>query len=223
VVRLWSRSGELLDTLPKRPGTILSLAYSADGENIAAAGTGNSISLYELARARVHSIDSGHGLVNRILFLHQWLVSAGHDRFLRVWELSSGALARAIEAHNDSVYTLGVSANGQLLVSGGRDGTLRLWDTSSWVRQGIFRGHTHSVLAVVVHPNGKTIASGGADGTIKFWDATRSEMTASVESGHISVNFVAFSPGGDWLVSGGTDQIVRFWELGEARTSRPGE
>jgi WD40 repeat protein len=79
------------------------------------------------------------------------------------------------------------------------------------------------VLAVVVHPNGKTIASGGADGTIKFWDATRSEMTASVESGHISVNFVAFSPGGDWLVSGGTDQIVRFWELGEARTSRPGE
>ena len=138
-----------------------------------------------------------------------------------MWEPRTGNLARTLEAHTDSVYTLS-AANGQLLASGGRDGTVRLWETSSWVVQGVLRGHKHSVLAIAAHPDGKTIASGSADGTIRFWDAASLGMTASVESGHISVNFAEFAPGGDWLVSGGADQTVRFWQLGGSSSRRVG-
>jgi WD40 repeat protein len=221
LIRIWSWHGKLLQTLEKQHEAVLALAYSADGEQIISGGMDDCLAIHSLPEGRVRTLATGHGAVNRVMFLEKLLISAGRDRALRLWEPGTGELVKTLDAHNDSVYTLAVSANGQLLASGGRDGTVRLWETSSWVRQGVLRGHKHSVLAVAVHPNGRTIASGSADGTIKFWDATSQELTASVESGHISVNFVVFPPGGEWLASGGTDQAVRFWGP-ESRPRRVG-
>jgi hypothetical protein len=222
LVRIWSWRGELVQTLEKHHETVLCLAYSDDGEHLVSSGMNDSIAFHCLADKSVRSAGTGHGVVNRLVFCGRYLVSGGKDRSLRLWEARTGNLARTLEAHTDSVYTLSAGADGRLLASGGRDGTVRLWETSSWVVQDVLRGHKHSVLAIAVHPDGKTIASGSADGTIRFWDAASSEMTASVESGHISVNFAEFAPGGDWLVSGGADQTVRFWQLGGSRSRRIG-
>jgi hypothetical protein len=222
LVRIWSWRGELLQTLEKLHESVLALAYSDDGEQITSGGTDDSLAVYSLPEGSVRTFATGHGAVNRLMFSEKLLVSAGRDSALRLWEPRTGKLIKALDAHNDSVYTLAMSANGQLLASGGRDGTVRLWGTSSWVKQGLLRGHKDSVLAVAVHPSGRTIASGGADGTIKFWDATNQEMKASVESGHISVNFAVFAPDGVWLASGGADQTVRFWQLGGSHPRQAG-
>jgi len=222
LVRIWSWRGELLQTLEKRQEAVLALAYSNDGEQIVSGGMGDSLTVHSLPGRSVRTFATGHGTVNRVIFSDKLLVSAGRDRALRLWEVETGRLAKTLDAHNDSVYILAMSANGRLLASGGRDGTVRLWETSAWVKQAVLRGHKNSVLSVAIHPNGRTIASGSADGTIKFWDATNQELTACVESGHISVNFVGFPPNGEWLASGGTDQTVRFWELGGSRRRRVG-
>jgi WD40 repeat protein len=222
LVRIWSWRGELLQTLEKQHESVLALAYSDDGEQIISGGMDDSLAVHSLPRGSVRTFATAHGTVNRVVFSDKLLVSAGRDRALRLWELETGKLAKTLDAHNDSVYTLAMSANGRLLASGGRDGTVRLWETSTWVRQTVLRGHKHSVLSVAIHPNGRTIASGSADGTIKFWDAANQELTASIESGHISVNFVVFPPDGEWLASGGTDQTVRFWELGGSGRRRVG-
>jgi WD40 repeat protein len=222
LLRIWSWRGELLQTLEKRHQSVLALAYTDDGEQLVSGGMDDSLAVHSLPQDSVRTFATGHGIVNRVIFRDKVLVSAGRDRALRLWELETGKLAKTLDAHNDSVYALAMSANGQLLASGGRDGTVRLWETSAWVRQGVLRGHKDSVLSVAIHPDGRTIASGSADGTIKFWDASNQELTASVESGHISVNFVLFPPDGKWLVSGGTDQTVRFWEIGASRRRRVG-
>ena len=222
LVRLWSCAGELLHTHEKLHEVVLALAYSDDGGEIISGGLDDSLAVQSLPARSVRTWATGHGTVNRVIFSGKLLVSAGRDHTLRLWQPETGKLAKTLEAHNDSVYTLAMSANGRLLASGGRDGTVRLWETSAWVRQAVLRGHKHSVLAVAVHPDGRTIASGSADGTIKLWDATNQELTASVESGHMSVNFLGFPPGGEWLASGGTDQTVRFWELGASPARRVG-
>jgi hypothetical protein len=222
LVRVWSWRGELLQTLEKRHDAVLAVAYSDDSEQIISGGMDDSLVIHSLGGGGVRTFTTGHGRVNRLIFSGKLLLSAGADRTLRLWEFETGKLAKTLDAHSDSIYTLAMSADGRLLASGGRDGTVRLWETSNWVKQGVLRGHKHSVLSVAIHPNGRTIASGSADGTIKFWDATNQELTASVESGHISVNFLGIPPDGEWLASGGTDQTVRFWELGGNRQLQVG-
>ena len=58
--------------------------------------------------------------MNRVIFSDKLLVSAGRDHTLRLWDPETGRLAKALDAHSDSVFTLAMSANGRLLASGGR-------------------------------------------------------------------------------------------------------
>lgn len=56
---------------------------------------------------------------------------SGDDRTIRLWEVPTGRLLAAWEAHDDSVTALAFSPDGQILVSGGGEGALRVWDLAS--------------------------------------------------------------------------------------------
>lgn len=57
-----------------------------------------------------------------------YLVSAGEDRNIRVWDLSAGTMLKELHGHTDTVYSLAFSADGTLLVSGGLDNSVHVWD-----------------------------------------------------------------------------------------------
>src|SRR5437773_1117974 len=59
------------------------------------------------------------------------LASAGRDRAIRLWDVRSGQVIRALHGHTDDVEAIQFSPDGQLLLSGSRDTTLRLWDVRS--------------------------------------------------------------------------------------------
>jgi WD40 repeat protein len=94
-------------------------------------------------------------------------VSAAADGTLRLWELHSGACARTLRGHTDSVRAVALTGDGRA-VSAAADKTLRVWDLHSGACTATLRGHTGEVLAVAVTRDGLAL-SASHDGTLRAW------------------------------------------------------
>jgi guanine nucleotide-binding protein subunit beta-2-like 1 protein len=56
------------------------------------------------------------------------IVSAGWDKVVKVWNLTTCKLRANLVGHTGFINTLAVSPDGSLCASGGKDGTAMLWD-----------------------------------------------------------------------------------------------
>ncbi|KAK5997501.1 Vegetative incompatibility protein HET-E-1 [Cladobotryum mycophilum] len=115
-----------------------------------------------------------------------------------VMEVDWDACLQTLEGHNNSVYSVVFSPDGQRLASGSGDNTVKIWDTNSGACLQTLEGHNDSVKSVVFSPDGQRLASGSYDKTVKIWDTN-------------SGAFV-FSPDGQRLASGSDDNTVKIWD-----------
>ncbi|KAF9989138.1 hypothetical protein BGZ75_007392 [Mortierella antarctica] len=104
------------------------------------------------------------------------VVSAHEDRFIRFFDINSGACSFSMLSHLDAVSSLDIDSSGLVLCSGGHDGSVRLWDISSSTRSCLqeFSGHRRKsdegVTAVQYHPSlPGLLATGGADSIVKVY------------------------------------------------------
>ncbi len=83
----------------------------------------NAAGTFQVALEHSDAVDiSGLALSNSNL-----LVSAGADGVIRLWDINSQSLLKALNAHNPGATTLALSPDGTLLASGGADSRVRLW------------------------------------------------------------------------------------------------
>ena len=117
-------------------GRILALQFSADGKSLAVGGgvpsrsgevkivnPANGAILREFKEA--HS-DSVFGVA--ISADGKLLASCGADRFIRVFDLITGKLAKTFEGHTHHVLSVSWKRDGRTLASAGADKTIKLWD-----------------------------------------------------------------------------------------------
>lgn len=142
-VRLWEAASgkKLLDVPiktpakpnepPPAPNTVLALAFSPDGKQLAAGGTDTLIYLVQTADGKVVRTMTGcTGSVTGLDF-HPGgavLASACKDRVVRLWNPTNGQLIKALEGHTAWVQGVTFLAQGTRLASVGADQTVRLWD-----------------------------------------------------------------------------------------------
>jgi WD40 repeat protein len=56
------------------------------------------------------------------------IVSAGHDRTVRIWDFDSGQELLTLSGHSHPVMEVSLSADGRCLTSIGSDGTVMIWE-----------------------------------------------------------------------------------------------
>ncbi|TGJ78440.1 hypothetical protein E0Z10_g10322 [Xylaria hypoxylon] len=65
--------------------------------------------------------------VRAVAVTNQWIITAGRDEDVKVWDRTSGKLYCTLEGHYDEVTDLVILAQGNLVASVSIDGTVRKW------------------------------------------------------------------------------------------------
>jgi WD40 repeat protein len=107
-----------------------------------------------------------------------WLVSAGSDHTLQIWDTTTRQPRHTLTQPARGVLAVAIAPDGSWLATASSDGAVRIVDVATGQPHGVFAGHTGPVLAVAVAPDGRWLATAGADGTVRIWDPVRGERAA---------------------------------------------
>jgi guanine nucleotide-binding protein subunit beta-2-like 1 protein len=235
-LRLWDLSnGSTTRRFVGHTKDVLSVAFSADNRQIVSGSRDKTINLWNTLGHRKFTFkEDGHEeWVSCVRFSPNFvdvplLVSAGWDKVVKVWDLTSCKLRVDLvseEGHTDYINTVTVSPDGSLCASGGKDGKAMLWDLNEG-------RHLSTLVAddiinsLVFSPVRYWLCAATAS-SIRIWDlesrealgedlvleqpeSKRSKKKKSVPIQCISL---AWSGNGDILYAGYTDNLIRVYQV----------
>ncbi|MDX6675962.1 MAG: hypothetical protein QOE31_14, partial [Solirubrobacteraceae bacterium] len=224
-LRVWDvaarRQARTLDGHAKR---IEALAVTADGGTLAAAGSGGSLELWDLAahEPAVRRLTRPPGHVRDMSFdggMQLAVVTGGPRGALTLWDLRAGhPAARTLERRDGGYRSVAFSADGRRIAYGDDDGAVRIRPATAAPASArrLAAGHSLAVYALAFSPDGAKLASASLDQEVRIWDVARRVGLGSLAEG-AAATAVVFSPDGRTLASGDQDDRVRLWDVATRR------
>ncbi len=194
--------------------TVLAIAYSPDGNTLAASISSGEIRLWRTSDGQCSLICVGHtNWVRSIKFSPdgQYLASSSDDRTIKIWDLQDGTCVQTL---GEGIHSLGISfsPDGRFLASGSDRHPIYYWDlqTGTCIRE--FVGHQGWSMDVKFHPQGQQLLSGSGDGSVRLWDVATGKCERIWQGHENWVTTVDYSADGETIVSGSLDGTLRLWD-----------
>ncbi len=177
VVRVWDlRSGDRLSRCEGHTAAVTAVAWFRDGR-VASASLDQSVRVWDGATGRQLHCWEGHAGGARSVAVApdgNLVLSGGHDRLLRLWDVQLGREAGGLPCPS-RCGAVAFSADGALALAGENDGLVRLWDVKGRKELCCFSGHGREVTSVAFMPGSRYAASGSLDQTVRLWTLPSSE------------------------------------------------
>ena len=133
-ILIWAvASGKLEKKLQAR-NEVTSIAFSPNGQLLAAAESDNTISVWNLGTGQAQSALKKHDAsVNAMAFSPdgRWLASGGDDRTIVLWDVATGKSKRTFKGHDQTVTSLAFSSDGELIASGSGNASVVIWEVAT--------------------------------------------------------------------------------------------
>ncbi len=147
------------------------------------------------------------------------LAVAYSDHKIRIADLDSFIVKNELEGHENSVFAITYSPNGDFLLSGSRDATLKIWDVKlDYKMQESIVAHMYTINNISFRPDGKYFVTCSKDKSVKIWDGETFRLLKVIDkarhAGHgTSVNKVSWPQNDGLLLSCSDDRSISIWEL----------
>ncbi len=164
---------------------------------------------------RAIPVDSDQPVVSTVsLHPHgKWLVTAGDDHVVRIWDLPSGTQIRQIPGHTDWVRSSSFIPNSTQVLTAGDDGHVHLLDIVEGTLERKVTSVDFSISRLKVAPNGSVIAISGFSKNLFLIDTQSGNVLHKIDALTDDVRGLSFSNSGKVIASGGRDGIVRLWSV----------
>jgi len=224
-LRLWDlNTGATLRTFKGHTKDVFSAAFSGDNRQIVSGSRDKTIKLWNtLAECKYTIVEDMHtDWVSCVVFSPSakmpLIVSAGWDKLVKVWNLTTCKLRTNLVGHFGVVYTTAVSPDGSLCASGGKDGIAMLWDVNDGK-------HLYSldaagtINALIFSPKNYWLCA-ATDTAIKVWDLENKNVLdelmskSPAKSGIPWCVSLQWSADGNTLFAGSTDGTIFVYEVG---------
>ncbi|GIW95125.1 MAG: hypothetical protein KatS3mg110_3166 [Pirellulaceae bacterium] len=232
VVVCEAETGEVVKRLAWHEGTIESLAWSANGRQLASAGADGRVIVGDPFSGKLHEQFSMTANVMAVGFSPDghYLAAGDVEGDLVVWDIDTGI--RVLDTQLlDGVQSLAFSTGGNLLATADRAGVIRLWNLDviplGAVRpQSQWAGHSGRVYSAAFSPEGETLATVCSTGALCTWKVAETPhiyswpFSESRDSDHEQyVSDVAVMPDGHRIVMAHR-KTLSVWDLASHRRER---
>jgi WD40 repeat protein len=233
-----TKTREVIHNLAGFGHTVVAVAYSPDGENIAIASDDGTVRVWDaISIAQRQRFDNHPGEVlstgfspdGKAILTASGSVFRNSDEYTaHIWDITSGVELQRFIGHTDTVNMARFDPTGAVVVTASDDGTSRLWDVSTG-REVKRLDHPYGVVSAVFSPDGRYIltASGGrfqnpedGDGVAYMWDAQGGQQVQRYEGHAQPLTSAIFSPDGKMVFTGSWDNTARLWDAESAEQLR---
>ena len=232
VARVWSRAGELIQTLKGHRGPIFSLKWNKRG-NFLLSGSYDKTTI-------VWDVSGEKGVVKQQFSFHtapaldvDWkddltFASCSTDRTVQICRVGSNRPLKTFSGHTDEVNAVKWDSSGTLLASCSDDCTAKVWDVnaSNSLPKWDFKSHQQEIYTVKWSPTGPgsknpnkplMLATASFDGSVRLWNVYDGTCARILSRHRESVYSVAFSPTGDYLASGSLAGQLYIWNVRDGK------
>jgi WD domain, G-beta repeat len=190
------------------PDHIISLAWSPDGKQLAAAAVSGPIVVVDVASGKIRTTLTGHGFGTTTVTWKptgELLASAGQDGKVRIWDTTLWQERAALDGGSAWVEQLAFHPTGALLASGAGK-KVRIWDAAGeMVRE--YVDHPSTVADLAWRGTQLSVATYGG---VRLYDTTAPDVKVEYAWKGAPLK-MAWSPNGNMLAHGNQDATVHFW------------
>ena len=222
--RAWTWAGDPILEIDSggHMGKIWDVIFTRDGDHLLSTSGDKTVRVWDVATGeciRVLRGQIGEGNVGKIFATalspdDRLLAVGGYPSKwgIRLIDFRTGEVRALLKGHNNVIFDLAFSPDGEKLISGSVDNTARIWDIKSGETLHELRGHADNITSVDYSPDGMRVVTGSSDRTLKLWNTSTGSLITTM-SGHTDeVRSVAFTPDGRYILSGSDDRTIRFWD-----------
>jgi WD40 repeat protein len=203
---------------------VLSLAFSPDGTLLAAGGgeasRSGQLTIWNVAETKLvrefadaHS-DTVYGL--EFSADGKFLASAAADKFVKVFNVSTGEFVRAFEGHTHHVMDVSWKGDGTALASAGADNAIKVWNAETGEQSRTITTYTRQVTSLQYVGLQDMFVSSSGDKRVFFHTASNGQPAREFKGSTDYVYRAAATPDGTLVVGGGEDGTVHVWNAADA-------